>query len=173
MSLLGWLASGNILHGAIYLLVVEVVLFGLGYAVWDSMDRKKSWFIQDNSNTGKITIFRAVPGSEGLKRKVGKDELFVKLKAGYMRGRSDRGNVFDYDADTGQVHRPVPGKEGLWEGLDGKTWAAFLKSGVNMLIGQSAGGGLMQTLLMAAVVLGGITLIVVGFIAYKFSSGVG
>lgn len=149
------------------------LLFAVSWFVWNEADRKKSWFVAANTNTGRGRVFRARPGHESLKEKLRSgDQLVTKLEASHIFTHTSRGPVFVYDQDTGQVQKKLPAGEGLWEGLDGKTWAAFTKSGVVGMIANSAGNKL-EKLLMICAVIGGITLLGVLYMVSKVVGGFG
>lgn len=178
--------------------LLQVLIFlGLGaaawYAVWYELDKKKDWFIAHNTNTGRPHIFRARPGHEGIKYQAGTETVFVKLESNMSHGVTKRGQLWQFDSDTGQAQRfeyakPVdekpegvregtpipkpPSREGTWNGLDGKWWLRFIKAEMESRVTSAAGGNLEQLaryILIAIIVLA----IPICVILWKVLSGFG
>lgn len=140
------------------------LLVGLGgWAIYEARQKGRIWAVEINTNTGRAKVRRVKPDHEGYTiRTKGRKEVFVKLEDAWMYP-TNKGGLAIVDADTGFIQR-LKGGEGRFEGLDGKTWASYMKASVIEMIASASGSNLAALLkyaiigicLLGAIMIGGL-----------------
>lgn len=149
------------------LIEIAVVLAAeafLGFAIlaiYEARQRGRIWAIELNTNSGKANVRRVKPDHESytIRPKKG-TEVVVKLEDAWSYS-TKKGPLFIVDSDTGFIQR-LNSTEGTFEGLDGKTWAAYLKSDVIQMIASASGGNLAQLLKYALIGIGLLGVLMIG-----------